>query len=129
MDPPSLTGDTHVDSNQFRSAGFTRRDFLRASAITAAGVAASSMVYPSSYAYAQGSDTIRVGLIGCGGRGTGAAKDAVTGSEGVEIVAMGDLFPDRIERSRTQLAREIGAKLKVTNDTAYTGFDAYQRVI
>ena len=118
-----------MDSKQFLSGAYTRRDFLRTSAITAAGVATSQMVPSSAFAYAQGSDTIRVGLIGCGGRGTGAAKDAVTGSEGVEIVAMGDLFPDRLQRSRTQLAEQIGAKLKVTNDTAYSGFDAFRRVI
>ena len=120
-----------MDNNQFISSAFSRRDFLRASALTAAGVAASQMVPPSAYAYAQGSDTIKVGLIGAGGRGTGAAKDAVVGSEGVEIVAMGDLFPDRLQRSREQLAKapELAGKLKVTDATAYTGFDAYEKVI
>ena len=111
------------------SAGFNRRDFLRASAMTAAGVAASQMVPLSAFAHAQGSETIRIGLIGAGGRGTGAASDAIKGSEGVEIVAMGDLFPDRLARSREQLTRAIGAKLKVTDATAYSGFDAYQKVI
>jgi predicted dehydrogenase len=105
-----------------------RRDFLRGSAATAAGVAALQLL-PAQSAFAAGSDTIKVGLIGCGGRGTGAAKDAVVGSPGVEIVAMGDLFPDRLQSSREQLSKEIGSALKVTNNTAYTGFDAYQKVI
>jgi myo-inositol 2-dehydrogenase / D-chiro-inositol 1-dehydrogenase len=111
------------------SAGFNRRDFLRASAMTAAGVAASQMVPLSAYANAAGADTIKIGLIGCGGRGTGAANDAIKGSEGVEIAAMGDLFPDRLASARSNLARAIGAKLTVTDATAYSGFDAYQKVI
>jgi predicted dehydrogenase len=116
--------------NQRLPSGFTRRDFLRASAFTAAGVAASRLVVPS-YVHAQGSDTIRIGVIGCGGRGTGAAKDAVMLTEGVEIVAMGDLMPDRLRSSREQLAKvpEMAGKLKVTDATAYTGFDAYQKVL
>jgi myo-inositol 2-dehydrogenase / D-chiro-inositol 1-dehydrogenase len=119
-----------VESEQSRSSGFSRRAFLRTSAFTAAGVAASRLVVPG-YAYADGVDTIKIGLIGCGGRGTGAAKDAVVGSEGVEIVAMGDLMPDRLRSSREQLAKapELAGKLKVTDATAYTGFDAYQKVL
>jgi predicted dehydrogenase len=81
-----------------------------------------------SFAWAHGSDVIRVGLIGCGGRGTGAANDIVTGAEGVEIVAMGDLFPDRLEKSKTQLAKAIGPKLRI-DDRAFVGFEAYRRVI
>src|SRR5688500_15222812 len=97
--------------------------------MTAAGVAASQMVPLSAFAHSQGSETIRIGLIGAGGRGTGAANDAVKGSQGVEIVAIGDLFPDRLSRAREQLTRAIGANLKVTDATAYSGFDAYQKVI
>src|SRR5574341_22111 len=104
----------------------SRRDFVKT---TAFGLGASSALGAvPTFAWAQGSDLIRVGLIGCGGRGTGAANDIVTGAEGVEIVAMGDLFPDRLEKSKTQLAQAIGPKLKVA-DRAFTGFDAYRRVI
>ena len=80
-------------------------------------------------------DVIRVGLVGCGGRGTGAARDALRGSEGVELVAMGDLFPDRLEACRANLAKLAGenpafaAKFKVTPERSFTGFDAYQKVI
>ena len=52
-----------------------------------------------------GSDVIRVGVIGCGGRGTGAAGDCMRGAEGVELVALGDLAPDRLSECRAQLAK------------------------
>jgi predicted dehydrogenase len=81
-------------------------------------------------------EVIRVGVIGCGGRGSGAANDIMrAGGEGVQIVAMGDLFPDRLERARTNLARLAGEnemvakQFKVTPETAFSGFDAYQKVL
>jgi predicted dehydrogenase len=111
------------------SSFVNRRDFLKASAIATAGIAASQLTATRAYAYAEGSDTLRVGLIGCGGRGTGAARDCVTSSEGVEIVAMGDLFEDRLESSREQLQKAIGDKLKVTRETSFTGWDAYNKVL
>lgn len=106
-----------------------RRDFIKSSALATAGVAASQLSATRAYAYADAPATIRVGLIGCGGRGTGAARDCVTSSPGVEIVAMGDLFEDRLDGSRRQLTQAIGDKFKVTNDTAFSGWDAYEKVI
>lgn len=81
-----------------------------------------------NYAWAQGSDRIRVGLVGCGGRGTGAARDAVSSAEGVEIWALGDLFQDRLDRCRQSLAN-LGNKVNVTDSRCFVGFDAYKRVI
>ena len=98
-------------------AGFTRRDFVKTSATAALGVSAGLMA-TSDYAYAAGSDTLRVGLVGCGGRGTGAARDAVQAAEGVEVVAMGDLFEDRLKKSKEQLQEAIGDALKVTQETS-----------
>ena len=108
--------------------GFTRRDFVKTSATAALGVSAGLMARPS-YAYAAGSDAIRVGLVGCGGRGTGAARDAVQAAQGVELVAMGDLFEDRMAKSKGQLKEAIGEAFKVTDDATFIGFDAYQNVI
>lgn len=82
-----------------------------------------------NYAYAGGSDRLRVGIIGCGGRGTGAARDAVVSSEQVEIVAMGDLFEDRLDSSRMVLKEEIGDAFSVDDAHAFVGFNAYQHVI
>jgi predicted dehydrogenase len=105
-----------------------RREFLKTTAVATAG-ASLGLMASGNFAYARGSDTIRVGVIGCGGRGTGAAANCVEGSEGMQIAAMGDLFEDRLDQSRKELQEEIGAALTVTDDTAFIGFDAYQRVI
>jgi len=106
-------------------ANLSRRDFLYASA--AAGVLASS----GAAAYAQGSDKLRIGLVGCGGRGTGAAINHLNAVENVELVAMGDLFQDRLDASRKRLQNKgsIAGKLKFTDETCFVGWDAYQKVI
>jgi myo-inositol 2-dehydrogenase / D-chiro-inositol 1-dehydrogenase len=107
----------------------SRRTFIQTSA-----AATAAFVLPVG-AYAAGSDVIRVGLVGCGGRGTGAARDCLKSSEGVELVALGDLFPDRLTESRAQLAKAaaadpaFAAKCKVTDAQCFTGFDAYQKVL
>src|SRR6188474_2551394 len=102
-----------------------RRDFLKGSA----AVAASTAIFGApARAWASSADTIKVGLIGCGGRGSGAAVDIFRGAEGIELVAMGDLQPDRLASARTNIAKTLGAAYKVDDDHAFTGFDAYQKV-
>jgi predicted dehydrogenase len=101
----------------------SRREFMRGSAVALT----SAMIGP--VAFAQGTETIRVGLIGCGGRGTDAAKNCVQAARGIEIVAMGDLFPDRVGWSRGNLQEDLGAAMKVTDATCFSGFDAYRKVI
>ena len=78
-------------------------------------------------AWAQGSDEIRVGLVGCGGRGTGAARNVVDAAPGVRIVAMADAFKDRLDESRTILAERLGDKFAVTDDRTFVGLDACDR--
>ena len=77
------------------------------------------------------SDQLRVGLVGCGGRGTGAAAQALTADENVILTAMGDLFPGQIERSYEALMEvdEIPPRIRVDEHHRFTGFDAYQKVI
>ncbi len=107
----------------------SRRTFIHATAAAAAALA-----WPGGV-HVFGSDVIRVGVIGCGGRGTGAAGDCLRGAEGVELVALGDLAPDRLLQCRAELARlgaadpAIAAKLKLTDDRCFTGFDAYRQVL
>jgi predicted dehydrogenase len=103
-----------------------RRDFLKRSAGAASLLAGSSLAPP---VHARGSATLRVGLVGCGGRGTGAAANCVASAPGVELVAMGDLFDDRLKSSFETLEQELGAAFKVTPERAFTGFDAYAQVI
>jgi len=73
----------------------TRRELLKSSALAAGTLALTGAVVP--LAEARGSDTIRVGVIGCGGRGSGAANDCMNSSKGVEIVALADAFSDRLQ--------------------------------
>jgi myo-inositol 2-dehydrogenase / D-chiro-inositol 1-dehydrogenase len=107
----------------------SRRTFIQTTAAATAALA-----FPSGVR-ASGSDVIRMGLIGCGGRGTGAAGDCLKGAAGVELVAMGDLVLDRLAKSRAELTKvadgnsDFAAKYKVTDDHCFTGFDAYQKVL
>ncbi|MHC5005126.1 MAG: twin-arginine translocation signal domain-containing protein, partial [Planctomycetota bacterium] len=78
-------------------APVNRRDFMKTSAATAVGTAAAAQLAVAARAYAAGSDSIRVGLIGCGGRGTGAAHNALEASPRTRLVAMADVFRDRLE--------------------------------
>ncbi len=101
----------------------SRRNFLAKSA-GAAGV----LTLPN-FAFASGSDVIRVGVIGCGGRGSGAAMDNATANPSVVIWAMGDMFEDRLTGSRNALKKELGQRFRVTDERAFTGFDAYKKVL
>lgn len=111
------------------SDSVSRRTFIQTTAAATAAFALHGGIHAS------GSDVIRVGVIGCGGRGTGAARDCLRGSDGVELVALGDLAPDRLVRCRAELAKAaqadpaFAARLKVTDDRCFTGFDAYQKVL
>ncbi len=110
----------------------SRREFLRDSAAAAlAGTAALSAVNVATHAHAAGSDVLRVGLIGCGGRGTKAAVEALRADPHVKLTAMGDAFQDRLELSLQALQRieNIAAKLDVPAERQFVGFDAYRQVI
>jgi predicted dehydrogenase len=82
-----------------------------------------------------GTDVVRVGVIGTGGRGSGAAVNAIESSAGVEIVSLGDLTDDRLGGAREQLAKFVSANpkykqaIKVTDATCFTGFDAFNKVL
>ncbi|MCG3125876.1 MAG: Inositol 2-dehydrogenase/D-chiro-inositol 3-dehydrogenase [Phycisphaerae bacterium] len=77
----------------------------------------------------RGSDRLRVGLVGCGGRGTGAAVDAVQAAPGVEVVALADVFADRVSECRAKLSRSLGEKAKVDDAHCFSGFDAYKQLM
>jgi predicted dehydrogenase len=74
-------------------------------------------------------DTIKVGLIGCGGRGTGAAFQATMADDNVVLTAMGDLFRDRLDESYKNLMEENPDKIRVEEDQKFVGFDAYKKVL
>ncbi|MFO0910796.1 MAG: Gfo/Idh/MocA family oxidoreductase [Isosphaeraceae bacterium] len=117
-----MTGQ-NPDSN---ASGGSRREFLRTSSLLGAALATGAA---GSGAYAAGSDTIKVGLIGCGGRGTGAAVNAMAAGKDVKLVAMGDMFRENLESSRSQLRSEGADRFAVTDEKCFVGFDAYKQVI
>jgi predicted dehydrogenase len=100
----------------------SRRDFVKAGSSTAALLASTPLVYAGGQ-----EQTISVGLIGCGGRGTGAAENCLESSQNVKLVAMGDMFKDRVDGSRRNLSKRDG--YKVSDDNVFVGFDAYKKVL
>ena len=70
---------------------------------------------------------LKVGLVGCGGRGNGALGNLLDAADGIKVVALGDVFPDRIERVRKTLKEKRG--IEIPDDHIYIGFDAYKKVI
>lgn len=107
----------------------SRRDFLRRSTAVAVGGSMVSSLAFSRTAHAGGDDVLRVGLIGCGGRGTGAAAQALAADKNTKLVAMGDAFGDRLQSSLETIRREAGDKVAVTPETSFVGFDAFQKVL
>ncbi len=122
-----MSGEIKTDS----SLEVTRRDFLKASVVSAAALVGAGAFPFGVGAWAAGSDEIRVGVIGCGGRGTGAAKDCVKSAEGVRIVALGDVFKDRLEGCLANLQNDdsVKDKISVKPEHCFVGFDAYRGVI
>ncbi|HOX36937.1 MAG TPA: Gfo/Idh/MocA family oxidoreductase [Candidatus Brocadiia bacterium] len=114
------------------NGGMTRREFVRMTGKASLASAALGFGLSSRLAGAEaaGGDTIKVGLIGCGGRGTGAVKDCVAAAKGVELVAMGDLIEAKVKGCRENLKKELPAEaMKVTDETMFWGFDNYKKVI
>jgi predicted dehydrogenase len=110
-----------------------RRDFLKSSAVAAAGVTALGHLASLRNAVHAGVDeTIKIGLVGCGGRGTGAARDALSTDHNCKLVSIGDVFEDRAGRLVESVKGNLGDKadkVTVTPDHIFLGFDAYQKVI
>ncbi len=110
-----------------RTGGASRREFIQASAAAASAAVLGS---GSPLVFAAESGRVRAGLIGCGDRGTSAAHNCLQSSPHVELVAMGDVFQDRLDRSFTELNNKWPAdRMKVTPETCFVGFDAYKKVI
>jgi predicted dehydrogenase len=112
-------------------AALPRRQFHRqATAGVGSGMTLSSLSWLRS-AHAAGSDQLRIGLIGCGGRGTGAARNALRADPQVKLTAMGDAFADRLEMSLQALKKidEVADRLDVPRERQFVGFEAYQQVI
>jgi len=104
---------------------WSRRRFLP----TAAAGAALGTLALSPNVHAAGSDTIKVGLIGCGGRGSGAAANALNAGTDVRLVAVADIFEDRVKAARENLKKHKPDQVAVDDSHCFVGFDAYQKLI
>ncbi len=114
--------------------GVSRREFVKgAAALATAAVVAPSVI--ARTAYAGGADSMKVALIGCGGRGTGAAVDCLSASPRIQIFAMADAFGDRLGGAYDYLSKseelpaDVRSRVQVTQDRKFVGFDAYKAAI
>ncbi|MEO6740857.1 MAG: gfo/Idh/MocA family oxidoreductase, partial [Chthoniobacteraceae bacterium] len=106
----------------------SRREFLKASGQIVAASALAGVSIP--FVHAASSETINIALVGCGGRGTGAAKNAMdqTGPP-INLVAMADIFEHRLQNSHSSLQKNLPTQVKVPEDQKFIGFDGYKKAI
>jgi predicted dehydrogenase len=108
--------------------GANRRDFLKTTGAVAAASALTGVTIPS--VHAAGSDVINIALVGCGGRGTGAAENALSAKGGpLKLVAMADVFKDRLDSSLDTIKSAHADKVDVPDDHKFIGFDGYKKAI
>jgi predicted dehydrogenase len=122
---------TAMNLNPSNPPELSRRQFLKSSTAAAiAGPLVATGAFAQERTISPG-ETLRVGLIGCGGRGTGAAAQALAADANVKLVALGDAFEDRLQGSLETLRKQenIAKKIDVPGERCFVGFDAYQQVI
>lgn len=107
----------------------TRRDFLKQSTAVAVGGTLAASLGTARSLHAEGKNEIRVGLIGCGGRGSGAAADALHAGPDIKLVAMADAFRDQLNHSREVLKKQFSNQVTVDDDHCFVGLDAYKQLL
>lgn len=119
--------------NEKKFHGEGRRDFVKQTSLLAGGLLAMPILSKASFLTNKASgDVIKIALIGCGGRGTGAATQALSTKENVQLVAMADAFPDRLKDSYDNIKEALGDKanrVNVPESNKFVGFDAYKQAI
>lgn len=117
--------------SQRRGWAASRRDFLKGAAATGGAAAALSI---ARAAHAAGDDTIKIALVGCGGRGTGACAQALQTKGPIKLVAMADVFADRIDASLRNIQNELqkrglSDRVDVSDERKFTGFDGFRQAL
>ena len=108
----------------------SRRDFIKTgSSMLVAGGAMAGTLSLARSAHAFGSDQIKIGLVGCGGRGTGAADQAMNTEGDTKLVAVGDVFEDRMSSCLRSLSSRHSKQVDVPKERQFVGFDCYKKVI
>ena len=119
-------------ANDLYTAATSRRGFFGSVSSTAAAASLGSLIAGSGLqnAHAAGGDELRVAVIGCGGRGTGATVDALSvPGANLKVVAMADIFPERLSIKKQSLATEFPERIDVQEERSFLGFDAYKQAI
>lgn len=116
----------NAESKRARSVG-SRRDFLQRTGATVAGAALAGAITARSYAAED--NTIKIALVGCGGRGTGAAAQALSTQGPTKLVAMADFFENRLKSSLQALSHQKGKQVDVPPDRQFVGLDAYKKAM
>jgi len=117
-----------VRMNETSNSLSTRREFIKTTGRLAAASALAGVAIP--HVHAASGDLIQLALVGCGGRGTGAANNALSSSGGpMKLVAMADVFEDKLGSSYENIKREGGDKVDVPPDRKFLGFDAYKKAM
>lgn len=114
-----------MESRNTDAVHHNRRQFIQYSGAVIGGLALGTI----NTSHAKGNNTLKVGLIGCGGRGAGAASQALTADPDTVLTAMGDVFTDRLDESYNALLEMYPNRVKVGKENRFIGFDAYQKVI
>jgi predicted dehydrogenase len=119
-----------MSESSSQSSSSSRRDFIRnTTAVAAAATVATSVLKPPMV-HAAGSDKIKLALVGSGGRGTGAAENALSvAGESVELTAIADVFPEKLNPSHSGLTAKFGDKVNVPDDRKFIGFDGYKQAM
>ncbi len=122
-----------------KNPNHTRREFIRQTSLAAGSLMAMPLVSSAEFFHPSADDSIKIALIGCGGRGTGAAMQALLTKQNVKLVAMADAFRDRLDECYTSLNADdlsdygvtgnVKNKIKVTEETKFVGFDGYKKAI
>ena len=106
----------------------SRRGFLKGTTAAVAGASLAGNLSVARSAHAAGNEVIKVGLIGCGGRGTGAVIQMMNADKGVKLIAMADAFQHRIDGSIASVKKDHPDKLDL-GDRVFTGLDAYEKLL
>ncbi len=108
--------------------GLSRRDLIKKTGEVAVASALAGVSVP--FGHAGESHTIKLALVGCGGRGTGAATNALSTKQGpTKLVAMADVFPAKISKSHNTIQKSHGSQVEVPEDRKFIGFDAYRKAM
>ncbi|MGA2619598.1 MAG: Gfo/Idh/MocA family oxidoreductase [Thermoguttaceae bacterium] len=110
------------------TVSLSRRDFLRTSTVVGGGVLSGGLGIARS-AHAAGSDQIKIALVGCGGRGRGAAANCLDVKDNIKLIAVADAFEDAARQGAVGLKQQYGAKVDLPPERIFWGFDAYQKAL